>query len=204
MTDTTVPRRTVGYGVWIFAAVAVVAVSLGVIFSSRLGSDPGLVASPLIGGPTPSVELPLLEEEGTFDLGDLRGDITVVNFWASWCTGCRLEHAGLVEAAAAFRDFDVQFVGILHQDQARRGVGFLDELGRGDPFLYLDDVGSRAALEFGVLGLPETFFIDPDGVIVGKISGPAPGDLLLATVQRLVLGESIEPTTITGEVENRP
>ncbi len=202
MTDTAVPRRTAGYGVWIFAVVAVAAVSMGVIFSSRLGSDPGLVSSPLIGGPAPVVELPLLEGEGTFDLADLRGDIAVVNFWASWCTGCRLEHAGLLAAATAFRDFDVQFVGILHQDQTRRGIGFLEELGRGDPFLYLDDVGSRAALEFGVLGLPETFFIDQDGVVVGKISGPAPGDLLLATVQRLVLGESIGTIT-TGEVENR-
>ncbi len=202
MSDVVVGHRPSSrYGVWVFAAVALVAVVLGIVFSTRFGQDPDLVASPLIGQPAPDLELPFLESEGTLDLGDLRGDITVVNFWASWCTGCRIEHAGLLRAAEAFTDFDVRFVGILHQDQPGRGIRFLDELGRGE-FLYVEDVGSRAGLEYGVLGLPETFFIDADGIIVGKISGPAPADLLVATVQRLILGEAIG-TIKTGEVENR-
>ncbi|MFQ5555395.1 MAG: TlpA family protein disulfide reductase [Acidimicrobiia bacterium] len=202
MTDEAVRLTTRGYGAWVFAVVALGVVVLGVVFSSRFGSDPELVPSPLIGLPAPAVELPFLEAEGTFDLGDLRGDITVVNFWASWCLGCRTEHPGLLAAAETFRDFDVRFVGILHQDNATAGIRFLDDLGRGDPFLYLDDAGSRAALEYGVLGLPETFFVDADGTIVGKISGPAPAGLLAATVQRLVLGEAIGTIT-SGEVENR-
>ena len=202
MTDEAVAMPTKGYGAWIFVAVAVGVVVLGVVFSSRFGSDPELVPSPLIGLPAPAVELSLLDGDGTFDLESLRGDITVVNFWASWCLGCRTEHAGLLAAAAAFRGFDVRFVGILHQDNAPAGRRFLEELGRGDPFIYLDDVGSRAALEYGVLGLPETFFVDATGTIVGKISGPADGALLEATVQRLVLGETIGTIT-TGDVENR-
>lgn len=194
-------RLSSRYGVWVFTGVALVAVVLGIVFSTRFGQDPGLVASPLIGTPAPDLELPFLESDGTLDLGDLRGDITVVNFWASWCTGCRIEHEGLLQAAEAYRDFDVRFVGILWQDRASRGIRFLDELGRGE-FLYVEDVGSRAGLEYGVLGLPETFFIDADGIIVGKISGPAPADLLAATVQRLILGEAIG-TIKAGEVENR-
>ena len=96
----------------------------------------------------------------------------------------------------------MRFIGVLHQDDVRDGVAFLDELGRGDPFLYVYDGNSRIGLEYGVLGLPETFFIDSSGTIVGKISGPASRDLLVATVQRLVLGEEIG-TIKAGEVENR-
>ena len=195
--------RAAGVGVWVFAVVAVFAVGVGVLFSARFGDDPQVVvASPLIGSPAPEVSVPLLDVPATIDLGDLRGDITVVNFWASWCTGCRLEHPGLVEAAAAFRDFDVRFVGVLYQDDAADGIRFLDEFGRGNPFVYVFDGDSRVGLEYGVLGLPETFFIDSGGTIVGKISGPAPRDLLLATVERLVRGDGIGEIE-AGTVENR-
>jgi cytochrome c biogenesis protein CcmG/thiol:disulfide interchange protein DsbE len=202
-TDVAPATRATGPGVWVFAVVAIVAVGVGVLFSARFGNDPQVVvASPLIGSPAPAVPVPLLDVPATIDLGDLRGDITVVNFWASWCTGCRLEHPGLVEAAAAFRDFDVRFVGVLYQDDAADGIRFLDEFGRGDPFLYVFDGDSRVGLEYGVLGLPETFFVDSGGTIVGKISGPAPRDLLLATVERLVAGDGIGEIE-AGTVENR-
>ena len=182
------------------AAAAVVVV--GVVFSQRFGSDPQLQASPLIGQPVSSVAAPLLEIEGAVDLADLEGEIVVVNFWASWCFNCRVEHAALVAAAADYEELGVTFVGVNHQDQRDNAIAFLDELGRSPQTLYVDDAGSRLALEFGILGLPETFFIDRDGTIVGKVTGPVSYELVADTIDAIVLGEDVGVFK-TGEVENR-
>ncbi len=84
---------------------------------------------------------------------------------------CRNEHPVLVAANDAYRDAGVTFVGVDFQDQRESAVAFLDELGRGEGYRYLTDPGSRAAVEFGVYGVPETFFIDRTGTIVAKITG---------------------------------
>ena len=189
-------------GTRIFIGVAFLVVVLGIVFSTRFGEDPSLVASPLIGTEMRPVTLPLLEADGEFALHENRGDILVVNFWASWCLPCRSEHPALVSAAAEFAGVDVHFVGVLSQDSRGAGIAFLDELGRGEPFTYVWDDRSRAALAFGTLGLPETFFIDRDGVIAAKITGPVTRDLLVGTINELLLGRSVGEIK-TGEVENR-
>ena len=84
------------------------------------------------------------------------------------------------------------------------GVAFLDELGRSEQTIYVDDDRSRASLEFGVLGVPETFFIDRDGTIVAKVSGPVDLSLLTATLDAILLGQAADLGEVTtGEVENR-
>jgi cytochrome c biogenesis protein CcmG/thiol:disulfide interchange protein DsbE len=207
--DTTVPEdadersaRRSKLGVRVFLVVAVLFVVFGVIFSTRFGTDPTLVDSPLIGTQMREVTLPLLEHDGEVGLHDQRGDILVVNFWASWCLPCRSEHPALVFAASEFAEVDVRFIGVLSQDARSNGIAFLDELGRGEPFTYAWDERSRAALAFGTLGLPETFFIDRDGVIAAKITGPVSRDLLVNTINELLLGRSVGEIK-TGEVENR-
>ena len=209
LTDTPVdgpaapPRRgRSNVGTRIFLVVAVLVVVFGVIFSNRFGSDPTLIDSPVIGTPMSEVTLPLLEFDGEVALYEAKGDILVVNFWASWCLACRSEHDALVAAAADFEELDVRFVGVLSQDGPARGIAFLDELGRGEAFEYLWDDRSRAALAFGTLGLPETFFVDRDGVIVAKVSGPVNESLLVNTINELLLGRSVGVIR-TGEVENR-
>ena len=199
--DEAPPRRSVG--TWVAVGLVLVVIVFGAVFASRFGRDPDLVASPLIGQPAPDLTLPLLETAGDLDLADLAGDIVVVNFWASWCTGCRVEHDALLAAAAAYRDAGVSFLGLLHQDRAQTGIGFLDEFGRGEPYRYVLDEGSRAGIEFGVLGLPTTFFLDRAGTIVGQVNGPVSLDVLVRTIEAILLGTSVDPITETGELENR-
>lgn len=201
MKATLAPRPHIG--TWIAVGVGVFVIVFGAVFANRFGRDPDLVASPLIGQAPPDVRLPYLETEGDFGFADLNGDIVVVNFWASWCTGCRVEHDALLVAADAYRDAGVSFVGILHQDRPTTGVRFLDELGRGEPYRYVVDEGSRAGIGFGVLGLPTTFFLDRTGTIVGQVNGPATIDVLTRTLDAILLGGTVDPITQTGELENR-
>ena len=188
------------WGVVVAAAVVMV---VGIIFTSRFNTDITLSPSPLIDEPVPAVEIRYLDSPEAFRLSDYRGDILVVNFWASWCLNCRVEHEALNAAAAGYADLGVSFVGVAYQDRDSASLRFLEELGRGDPYTYGVDEGSRVAVEFGVLGLPETFFIDREGIIRGKVSGPVSAALLSRTIEAIALGESIDPQTTTDEVENR-
>ncbi|MGH8957321.1 MAG: TlpA family protein disulfide reductase [Acidimicrobiia bacterium] len=187
------------------AALTIVAGSLGltVIFGSRFGQDPTFIASPLIGKSAPDFTLPYLADTGHFTLGELRGNVAVVNFWASWCVPCRAEHADLVATADAFTDRGVRFVGVLYQDDPEPAINFLDELGWGDNYDYVTDPGSRAAIALGVFGVPETFFINPEGVIMGKIVGQASAVLLGTTLDQILRGEQPGEHT-AGTVQSGP
>jgi len=198
----TKPRRFGAGSLALIAAGAVVLV-LAIVFGQGFGKDPKLFTSPLIGTQVPSLTLPYLEQDGELRLDSLRGDILVINFWASWCLPCRVEHPILNEGANAYRDFGVTFVSVDSQDSTSNAIAFLDELGRSPEMIYLVDSESRAALAFGVTGIPETFFIDRDGIVVGKVSGALNGPLLAGTIDRIMLGEAVESVK-TGEVQNRP
>ena len=171
---------------WV-AAVFVVAVMIA-MFATRFGNDPRIVTSPLLDEPVTSMELGYLNEPGTLTFDEFRGQIVVVNFWASWCLPCRAEHGYLTDANDAYRDRGVVFVGIVHQDSPTAATRFLDDLGWGEEYRYVMDVDSRAAVEFGVFGVPETFFIDRDGIISGKIAGPVTPSSLTGTLDTMLEG----------------
>jgi cytochrome c biogenesis protein CcmG/thiol:disulfide interchange protein DsbE len=168
------------------AAVITVAVFalLAFVFRGRFGEDPRAVASPLVGRPAPLTRLPKLDGPGDMSLADLKGSVVVVNFWASWCVPCRAEHGQLAEAAKQYSPEGVRFVGIVYQDQAGAARSFLDQFGRS--YDNLTDPGSRAAIDFGLFGVPETFFIDRNGVIAGKVAGPVNLSLIATNVDRLL------------------
>ena len=187
---------------WIVVGIGAAIVVLGVVLASRFGSDPSLTASPLIGRPAADVVMVSFDGGEDVRLSDYEGDIVVMNFWASWCLNCRVEHAGLVAAAEDYQDLGVKFIAVNYQDGRRQAEGFLDQLGRSEATTYTVDERSRTAFEFGVLGLPETFFIDRDGIIVGKVSGPVDFRLLTRTIDAIVLGQAVGEVK-TGEVENR-
>lgn len=187
---------------WIAIAGIAVFFAVAIVIASRFGSDPSLSASPLIGKPAPTAPVALADGSGFVSISDFHGDIVVVNFWASWCLGCREEHDALTRAASDYESFGTTFVAINYQDSPGNARAFLDELGTSPTTVYARDEGSTTAFEWGVLGLPETFFVDRDGVVVGKVSGPLTYGLLSLTIEDIILGKAIGDVT-TGEVENR-
>lgn len=189
--------RLAGFGL---AAATLV---LAVVLASRFGSDPGLVESPLIGQPAPHFDLPTLEGADTVALSDMDGDVVVVNFFASWCLECRSEHADLMATAEAFADRGVRFVQISYQEDPEASLSYLEEEGKTETTYYLADPGSRTAIAYGVFGIPETYFIDPDGIVAGKIIGEADALILGATLDNILAGGT-PGQTITGDTQQQP
>ena len=174
---------------WTAIGVVILSVALAVIFTNRFGEDPNLIPSPLLGQPAPSLSLPLLDGSGTFDPSSLTGKVVVVNFFASWCIPCREEQPDLAAAADAFSDREVVIVEIAYQDEADVALDFLDEFGRSDAAIYLADPGGRAAIAYGVFGIPETFFVATDGTVVGKAIGATDALTLGTTIDAVLRGE---------------
>lgn len=176
---------------------------LAVVMASRFGSDPGLAESPLLGHPAPDVTLDRLVGSGQVSLTDFRGQTVVVNFFASWCLECRAEHDALVAASDSFADKDVRFVGIAFEDDPADARSFLEEAGMSQHTEYLVDTESRAAISFGVFGVPETFFIDPQGTVVGRIVGPTTALALGSSIDSIGRGED-PGSQILGNTRSGP
>nr|WP_255616447.1 DsbE family thiol:disulfide interchange protein [Microvirga puerhi] len=165
------PRRRL-----IFLLPVLVFVALAGLFVFRLGDgDPSRIPSALIGKPAPTFALQPLEglmASGKavpgFSNEDLKGKVTVVNVWASWCAPCRQEHPLLVELA---KDPTIRVVGINQKDNPDNARRFLGAL--GNPFSAVGvDPNGRASIDWGVYGVPETFIVGPDGTIRHKQIGP--------------------------------
>jgi cytochrome c biogenesis protein CcmG/thiol:disulfide interchange protein DsbE len=186
---------------WLVVVGGLIVVVVGVALAGSLGADPTVVGSALIDKPAPAIVLDELDGSGQVNLSDYAGDVVVVNFWASWCSGCRLEHGALNAAAAEYADFDVTFLAVNTQDEQTQALSYLDRYGMSPETVYGIDQGSRAAFAYGVSGLPETFFIDRAGNVVGKVIGPVNYDLLAKTVDRVLLGEDIDSVK-TGETDS--
>ena len=154
----------------IFIAPAAVFVVLAVLLGWGLTSDPSEVPTALRDKPVPAFALPPLDDEARSlaDTDLVDGEISVINVWASWCVPCRAEHPLLEQIA----DMDgVSLYGIAYKDKPEDARAFLDEL--GDPFQRIGaDNDGRAGVELGVYGVPETFFVGPDGAIRYKHIGP--------------------------------
>jgi cytochrome c biogenesis protein CcmG/thiol:disulfide interchange protein DsbE len=150
--------------------------ALAALFFYRLGSgDPSRIPSALIGREAPPTELPAvagLERNGQPVPGivpaDFKGAVTILNVWASWCVPCRDEAALLMKLAG---DKRIRLVGINYKDQADNARRFLGRY--GNPFAASGvDASGRAAIEWGVYGVPETFIVGRDGRIAYKLVGP--------------------------------
>ena len=146
-----------------------VVIPLLAILVLNIGRDPKALASPMIGRTAPVFTLPPVDGGAPVSLAALRGKPVVINFWATWCVPCYEEHGVLVDAARR-EGGGAHFLGVVYEDDADRVKDFLERQGKAYPSL-LDDDG-KAAMSYGVYGVPETFFVDAEGKIASKFTGP--------------------------------
>ena len=142
---------------------------LTVLLAVGLTLKPREVPSPFIGKPAPAFRLPQLKAgQPDFEPAQLKGQVWVLNVWASWCAPCREEHPILVESA---RRKEITLVGLNYKDDPRNADEWLRRL--GDPYEKIAvDRDGRVGIDYGVYGVPETFVIDRDGIIRMKHIGP--------------------------------
>jgi cytochrome c biogenesis protein CcmG/thiol:disulfide interchange protein DsbE len=170
-TDARPQRRS-----WLLALPLVAFAALAALFWLRLGNgDPSKIPSALIGRPAPQTALPQLEgltnggaQVPGLDPAAFKGKVSIVNVWASWCLPCHDEAPLLTELA---KDKRLQLIGINYKDAPDNARRFLGRYGNPFGIVGVDGNG-RAAIEWGVYGVPETFVVGREGTIVYKMVGP--------------------------------
>ena len=146
----------------IFAAFALMA-GIGMF-----RDDPDALPSAREGQPAPAVQLTELPGKQIFDDATLRdGEVKLVNYWASWCAPCRVEHPNLDLLA----EEGIPIYGVNYKDEPAKALAFLEEL--GDPYRAIGaDATGRMALDWGLYGVPETYVLAGDGTVVLRFAGP--------------------------------
>lgn len=160
--------------------------AIAVAFGVGLTMDPKTLPSALIGKTVPEFDLPPVKGR-TLGLSDkhLRGEVTLVNFFASWCLACRKEHPFLMELS---RNDAFKVHGVNYKDKPSAAEAWLNET--GDPFTRTGvDNSGRVAIDWGVYGIPETFVVGPDGRIaykhIGGINPKVFVEKILPVIRRL-------------------
>jgi cytochrome c biogenesis protein CcmG/thiol:disulfide interchange protein DsbE len=158
---------------WLALLPLIAIVLLGLLFAGyALHRNPHIEPQALVGKPAPDVTLPALETgEPTAIRSTVKGP-TLINFFASWCVPCELEHPQLM----ALKAEGVRIVGVAYKDAPENSRAFIGRM--GDPFaVKLIDRDGRAGVEFGTTGVPETYLVGPDGKIIAKYTGPLTAEM---------------------------
>lgn len=159
--------------------VAVFASFVGLAVVGMYREDPESLPSARQGQPAPPVVLTEFPGKAGFDDATLRdGEVKLVNYWASWCAPCRVEHPSL----EALSKEGLKIYGVNYKDQLENAEAFLEEL--GDPYAGIGrDERGRMALDWGVYGVPETYVIDGNGKIVLRFAGPITERVIESTIR---------------------
>jgi cytochrome c biogenesis protein CcmG, thiol:disulfide interchange protein DsbE len=153
------------------------------VFARGLHNDPSLVPSPLIGKPVPVFDLPPIDGHPLgLSSRDLRGHVSLVNVFASWCVSCREEHPLLLRLE---QSGVAPIEGLDYKDKPTDAARWLAVM--GDPYSRIGaDIDGRVAIDWGVYGVPETFVVDRRGIIAYKQIGPVTFSILEQTILPMV------------------
>jgi cytochrome c biogenesis protein CcmG/thiol:disulfide interchange protein DsbE len=182
-------RRWVLFGLALIpvaAFVALMAWGLATPSNARtntaVNSEPGVVTT--VSDKALDFKLEPLGNGVPIVLSDLRGNVVLVDFWSSWCPPCRAEAADLASVYKEYSDQPVEFIGVALWDIESDAIQHLDRYN----VTYLNGVDPRGtvALDYGVRGLPEKYFVDQQGVIVRTFTGPMSPELLRATLNEIL------------------
>ncbi|MGD2217975.1 MAG: TlpA disulfide reductase family protein [Gemmatimonadales bacterium] len=169
---------------WKKVLIPASAIPIVALLAYGLTRDPNIVESPLPGHAAFEFTSPTLDGD-TLSLADLEGNVVVLNFWASWCIACIDEHQIFVEAERYYAGQDFQMLGVVYQDSPENARRWMARMGGSWPSVI--DPSSRIAIDYGVYGVPETYFIARDGRIAFKQIGPVSGPLMRDWVDRLLV-----------------
>lgn len=179
-------------------------IGIVIFLGNGLFHDPRLIPSPLIGKRVPDFTLPPVKGRTLgLSTADLKGEVSLVNVFASWCTACREEHPQFMELQ---RSGLVPIHGLNYKDRPNDAAAWLDEL--GDPYTRTGaDIKGRVGIDWGVYGVPETFVIDLDGRIaykqIGAITPKIMEETIIPLVGRLQLrGPRTAPASAAPQVRN--
>lgn len=163
--------------------VALPIAMLVAVLASRSPSGSRSVRSPLLGKPVPNVMATTIDGK-PFDLASLKGKWVLVNFFATWCVECVREHSDLVRFHDTHTNLgDASVVGLIYSDSVQAVEEFRDDEGGRWPMV--DDPKGRIALDFGVAAVPESFLVDPSGIVVSKILA----GVQLEVIERIMAGK---------------
>ena len=169
------------YGKW---AIPLSVVPLLILLAYGFRTDPRAIPSPLVGRPAPRFSLALFDG-GRLSLDELKGKVVVVNFWASWCYPACYEEAPVLEQGwRRYKDRGVVVLGVDIQDTEEAARKFLKQFSLTFP--NGPDPGGKVSVDYGVYGVPETFFIDRNGRIRKKHVGAVTDDVFKSEVERLL------------------
>ena len=181
-----------------FVVTAGVGLPLIALLSYGMTRNPRDIPSPLPGREAPAFtravfatgnDAALAKPVGdSIALASMRGQIVVVNFWASWCLACREEHEDLSVTAQRYADKGVKFYGMLYNDKEQYGLDWIEKMG-GQSYPSLSDPGARTAIDYGLYGVPETFVVDQRGLVAHKFTGP---------VSEAQLGKLLDSLLVAG------
>jgi cytochrome c biogenesis protein CcmG/thiol:disulfide interchange protein DsbE len=171
---------------WKTLLIPMAVLPLLALFAFGLTRDPRSIPSPLVGREAPAFSLQLFDGE-LFTLEAHRGKVVVMNFWSSWCIPACYNEAPALEAVwQQYRTRGVVLLGVNYQDRERAAREFMARFRHTFP--NGPDVGSKVAIEYGVYGVPETFFIDRTGHIAHKHVGEITLETLIQHIERLLNG----------------